>query len=373
MKRTYLAILIAGAASVAFAQQPPAPPTPPSPAAPAQDRPDKMPKVPVTWLGVDTSPVPPVLCEQMNLAKGFGLVVDYVAPNGPAATAGVQPNDILKMLNDQILMEPEQLAKLVRSYAEGTNVTLTVLRKGKEEKISVKLGKKEVPQHRGMHMGFDFDGHDFGDVNDTMHDAVMAAQAEARRAGEEAAQRGREAAQRGREAAQRGREMAERAREMARRVSEQAREARRAAGQVSITRTINDAVQRTKIDIGKAQIVFSDDKGELRIESVDGKKMLTAKDPQGRLLFSGPIETKEDLEKVPADVRQRYENLQTRDLPSVVSSDDQDDQDADDDDDDDADDNDDDGGYSIEQAANCPQKSAPAAMACLWACRTVVM
>ena len=76
----------------------------------------------------------------------------------------------------------------------------------------------------------------------------------------------------------------------------------------------------TKIDIGKAQIVYSDDKGELRVEKVDGKKVLTAKDPQGLLQFSGPVETKEELDKVPAEVRQRYEKLQTNDLPSVISS-----------------------------------------------------
>jgi hypothetical protein len=75
----------------------------------------------------------------------------------------------------------------------------------------------------------------------------------------------------------------------------------------------------TKIDIGKAQIVYSDDKGELRVEKVDGKKLLTAKDPQGLLLFSGPVETKEELDKVPAEVRQRYEKLQTNDLPAVIS------------------------------------------------------
>ena len=75
----------------------------------------------------------------------------------------------------------------------------------------------------------------------------------------------------------------------------------------------------TKIDLGKAQIVYSDDKGELRVERIDGKKVLTAKDPKGLLQFSGPVETKEDLDKVPADVRARYEKLQNNDLPAVIS------------------------------------------------------
>ncbi len=312
----------------------------------------------------------------MNLPKGFGLVVDYVVPNGPAAAAGIQPNDILKMLNDQILMEPGQLAKLIRSYSEGTTVTFTVLRKGKEEKISVKLGKKDVPQKYGM-MDFHFGDHDFGDLGEKMrdlqerignggegmiHDAVMTAQAEA--------QRVREEAQRRREEGQRVREEAQRVREQAHRISERVREeARRAAGQISLSRTTPNGLQTTKIDIGKAQIVFSDDKGELRIENVDGKKVLTAKDPQGRLLFSGAVESPEDLNKIPAEVRQRYENLQQRDLPSVTSSDDEDDQDADDDSDGDNDES----PESIEQASFCPSAVPQTMSHSIWAYRTILI
>src|SRR6266700_3574391 len=102
---------------------PPAPPNPPAAPIPPgpprdRDREDRMPKVPVTFLGVETSEVPSVLCDQLGLPKGFGLVVDYVVPDGPAAAAGVQQNDILKMFNDQILTEPDQLSKLVRSLTQ---------------------------------------------------------------------------------------------------------------------------------------------------------------------------------------------------------------------------------------------------------------
>src|SRR3989441_9191667 len=331
-----------------FTQPPPNPPNPPTPPSPPgqpgqppggpggeRERHEK--KVPVTYLGVETSDVPNVVSEQLGLAKGFGLVVDYVVADGPAAAAGVQQNDILKMLNDQILTEPDQLSKLVRSFSEGTTVTLTVLRKGKEEKIGVKLSKKEVPERsefgRGHrpHFNFNFNGQDWGEfgMNDLkeqmdhlkeqlgndnqgmIHDAVMTAQAEA--------QRVREEAQRRRDEAQRVRDQAQRIRDQARRVRD---EARRAAGNgnVTITTDQDGGLKTTKIDIGKAQIVYSDDKGELRVEKVDGKKVLTAKDPQGLLLFSGPVETKEELDEVPAEVRQRYEKLQQNDLPAVISA-----------------------------------------------------
>jgi hypothetical protein len=347
MKTKSIAIIAAIALLpiTAFTQPPPNPPNPPnppgSPPGTPPERHEKMPRVPVTYLGVETSDVPRVVSEQLGLPKGFGLVVDYVVPDGPAAAAGVQQNDIIKMLNDQILTEPDQLSKLVRSFSEGTTVTLTVLRKGKEEKIGVKLSKKEVPQEREFgpgrhhHPNFNFNGMDFGDfgMNELkgemdhlreqlgnekqgmIHDAVMTAQAEA--------QRVREEAQRRRDMTQQMRDQAQRIRDQARRVRD---EARRAAGNgnVTITTDQDGGLKTTKIDIGKAQIVYSDDKGELRVEKVDGRKVLTAKDPQGLLLFSGPVETKEELDKVPAEVRQRYEKLQQNDLPAVISAHDSD-------------------------------------------------
>jgi len=299
----------------AFPQEPPNPPGPPNapsgPGAPARPpgpppRDGNEKKVPVTFLGIETSEVPNVVCEQLGLPKGFGLVVDYVVPNSPAAAAGVQQNDILKMLNDQILTEPEQLSKLVRSYSEGTNVTLTVLRKGKEEKITVKLSKKEVPQHelergRHRHHGFPFDEQNFDNFGVNNLDNQM----------DDLRERVND--QRGliHDAVVKAREAAARAREEAREQIE------RAGDQIRVLSRDKDALKTTKIDIGKAQIVCSDNTGELRIENIDGKKVLTAKDPQGRLLFSGPVETDEDLAKAPADVRERYQKLQQNELPAI--------------------------------------------------------
>ena len=357
-KASIIAIAAALITGSALAQPAPAPPVPPAPPAPPQpgnpgDRHDhdKGPKVPVTFLGVETSTVPRVVSEQLGLARGFGLVVDYVVPDGPAAAAGLQASDILKLLNDQILMEPDQLSKLVRSYPEGTTVTFTVLRKGQEQKISVKLGKKEVSErHMGdfrMPENFMMGDMDFGDLEekinqwkenfqgankDLVEKAVVKAHEEAERAREqarEASERAREQAQqageRAREIAQReserAREETERARDEGKRARDEARRVRdeqlRNKGQIQISGTGTNGMTSTRIDLGKAQIVFSDDKGELRLDNNDGKKILTAKDPQGRLLFSGPVETKQDIDKLPADVRDRFNKLQQNDLPSI--------------------------------------------------------
>jgi hypothetical protein len=307
MKSVFTITIIALLPIVAFAQTPPAPPQPPQPPRPphAPGMPghhEKGPKVPVTYLGVDTSQVPPVVSEQLGLGKGLGLVVDYVEPNSPAATAGVQQNDILKMLNDQILIEPSQLRKLLQTFSDGTEVTLTILRKGQEQKLTAKLAKKEVPQRQSVFPGGNHDWHwDFdetGDLGDQMQDLKEQLKAQL---GD--AKRGmiRGAVMQAHEAARQARD-----------------DARRAADELRIFFEDNGALKTSRIDLGKAQIVFSDDKGELKLENVDGKKLLTAKDPQGKLLFSGPVETKEDVAKMPADVRERYEKLQQSDLRAVA-------------------------------------------------------
>ena len=290
-----------------FAQTPPAPPEPPAPPHPpgppgVPGHHEKGPKVPVTYFGVETSQVPDVVSEQLGLAKGLGLVVEYVEPNSPAASAGVQQNDILKMLNDQILIEPSQLRKLLQTFSEGTEVTLTILRKGKEQKITAKLAKKEVPQRHSLMPGGNHDWHwDFDDTGDLGEQMQELKEQLKEQLGD--AQRGviRGAVMQAHEAARRARE-----------------DARRAAREIRILSKDNGALRATKIDLGKAQIVFSDDKGEMKLENLDGKKLLMAKDPQGKLLFSGPVETKEDIDKLPADVRERYERLQQDDLPEVA-------------------------------------------------------
>ena len=81
--------------------------------------------------------------------RGFGVVIDYVVPDSPAAAAGLQSSDIIRMLNDQQIVNPSQLGKLVRNFADGTSVDLTLMRKGKEVKVNVKLAKKEMKTGRG--------------------------------------------------------------------------------------------------------------------------------------------------------------------------------------------------------------------------------
>src|SRR5438874_3770445 len=224
-----------------FAQTPPAPPQPPGqPHPPAPGNHEKAPKVPMIFLGVETSQVPTVVSEQLGLSKGLGLVVEYVVPDSPAAAAGIQQNDILKMLNDQILIEPSQLRKLLQTFSDGADITLTILRKGQEQKITVKLTKKEVPRHHAMMPGMPGGDHDWdfdetGDLNEQMKEMKQQLKEQLRE--QLGAQRDvvRGAVMQAHEAARRARE-----------------DARRAAREIRILSNDNGTLKATKIDIGEA-------------------------------------------------------------------------------------------------------------------------
>lgn len=271
----------------------PVPPAPPAPAiAPAPPIPprhgmshDDRPRGPITFLGVETSHVSRVVSEQLGLPRGFGVVVDYVVPESAAAAAGLQQNDIIRMLNDQLLIDSEQLGVLVRSFADGATVNLTVLRKGQEMKLTAKLQQKQAKAGREP-AGYNWNFEGMEGMMEDFHMPDMSAV----------------------------RESVERAKKEARRAGDEAREAVR---KMRIVTTDDGTVKATHVDLGKAQIVFSDEKGELRLETVEGKKMLTAKDPAGKVLFQGPIDSEEERAKVPAEVRKRYESLEHQDLPPV--------------------------------------------------------
>lgn len=95
----------------------------------------------VTYLGVAMSEVPGALADQLGIESG--VVVGSVVPDGPAAKAGVQKNDVLVRLGDEPLKSPRQLQDLVNARKEGDKVTLHYVRRAQPGSIEVTLGSEE--------------------------------------------------------------------------------------------------------------------------------------------------------------------------------------------------------------------------------------
>lgn len=98
-------------------------------------------------LGVKLAWVHPAFSAQLKdvLAPEQGLLVDRVEDKSPAAAAGIRVHDILVAYDDQKLYSAAQLVKVVHADQPGREVTITLIREGKLQKIKVKLGTKPPP------------------------------------------------------------------------------------------------------------------------------------------------------------------------------------------------------------------------------------
>ena len=97
-----------------------------------------------TYLGIHVTPVEPGLVWYLGLPDGFYQSVQYIAPDSPAAAAGLKEHDILQKVNDQLIINFEQLHVLIRSKKAGEKVKLTVLRQGSEKQLDAKLSSRDV-------------------------------------------------------------------------------------------------------------------------------------------------------------------------------------------------------------------------------------
>ncbi len=96
------------------------------------------------FLGVTTSEVMPAMRAQLKLPKGVGLLVEQVEAGSPAEAAGLKRFDILHKVDDQLVINGEQLAVLVRMHKAGEELKIAILREGKEMTLSAKLTEKDL-------------------------------------------------------------------------------------------------------------------------------------------------------------------------------------------------------------------------------------
>lgn len=109
------------------------------------------PKGPVTYLGIAADAVSEELAAHLPIDAGIGLVVRNVGSDSPAAKVGIQVNDVLTKIDDQLLVHPKQLQILVRNRQEGDSVNLTYIRKGETKTVKADLIRREVKETRTLY------------------------------------------------------------------------------------------------------------------------------------------------------------------------------------------------------------------------------
>src|SRR5438093_33164 len=94
------------------------------------------------YLGIQYTPLTTRQAAQLGLATGtVGIVVSQVVPGSPAEQAGIQANDIITKVNDQVIDADHPLSSLLVKNRPGDKVKLTLIRSGKEMTVDVSLGQ----------------------------------------------------------------------------------------------------------------------------------------------------------------------------------------------------------------------------------------
>ena len=69
-----------------------------------------------------------------------GAVVTEITPGSPADRAGIKVRDVITKVNDQTIDDSHPLKDVLRQYAPGTKVSVTINRAGKTQTLQVTLG-----------------------------------------------------------------------------------------------------------------------------------------------------------------------------------------------------------------------------------------
>lgn len=291
MHRTLLLLLLPALATAQPAAVPPPPP------AAEHAAPEDAPR-PTTYLGVAVGGVDDVVASQLGLEEGFGLAVQRVVPESPAATAGLRRGDILVRFEDQLLTDGRQLGLLVRRHKAGEVVTVTYLRGGREATAEVTLAERTERTRptfgwTGRAPSAEFTGEITGDVLREVGEAMRSVRFEID-------------ADRMRAIAEEARHAAEGAR---REVEQQIRWIHAENPGDAPPPPPPPPAPTTVLQVNRSVMVWNDGEHSLELTNNDDVRTLSVRDAQGAVLFQGPVESEEQRAAVPESVRGKLERL----------------------------------------------------------------
>ncbi|WP_121172359.1 DegQ family serine endoprotease [Kushneria sinocarnis] len=92
------------------------------------------------WLGVVIQPVSRDLADSFGLDRARGALIAQVAPDSPAAKAGLQSGDIVLSAEGQNISSSDVLPRIIGRVSPGEKVDLELLRNGEQQKVIVRVG-----------------------------------------------------------------------------------------------------------------------------------------------------------------------------------------------------------------------------------------
>jgi serine protease Do len=94
------------------------------------------------WLGVRIQDVTPDVAEAIGLTEAKGALITDV-PDGPAKDAGLLAGDVITSFDGAEVADTRALVRRVADAPIGEAVSVVVMRDGKTQNLSIKLGRRE--------------------------------------------------------------------------------------------------------------------------------------------------------------------------------------------------------------------------------------
>src|SRR5947209_647115 len=92
-------------------------------------------------LGVYVQAVTEDLAQSLGLKEARGVIVSSVQKGSAAERAGLRQGDVITAVNGNAVNDANELRNLVASTQPGSDVTLTIVRDGREQQLKVTLGE----------------------------------------------------------------------------------------------------------------------------------------------------------------------------------------------------------------------------------------
>jgi serine protease Do len=94
------------------------------------------------YVGLRLQEITPAIAQALGRSDQKGVLVASVEPNGPSEKAGVKTGDVITGLNGKPVESGRQLSRSVAGLRPGSQATLTVIRDGRSQDITVTIGQR---------------------------------------------------------------------------------------------------------------------------------------------------------------------------------------------------------------------------------------
>jgi len=98
------------------------------------------------WIGVEPNDLSPELADTFGVKNAEGVIITGVLHNGPAASAGIRPGDVIVAIGQKDIADVTQLLSVVSALKPGEATHFTIARKNQQIDILVTPGTRPRPK-----------------------------------------------------------------------------------------------------------------------------------------------------------------------------------------------------------------------------------